>query len=331
VGPHKVLCTGEPELVPDVTELWLEIAYEGPEGRKLALELAPRSVLLVPLRSRGRTLGLVTFAMAASGRRFGPADVTLGQELGRRLALAIDNARLYRTAQQAIRARDDVLGIVAHDLRSPLNAITTSASLLLRQPTQDEQLRRHLGLIRRSSQQMERLIQDLLDVTRIEAGNLVLEQRSEDVAALVKEASDMFDDAAREKQLRLECHVEEDVPAVYADRFRVLQVLSNLLGNALKFTPAGGMVTLRAARDGGPDVRFSVSDSGPGIPEEQRAHIFDRFWQARETAHTGVGLGLSIARAVVEAHGGRIWVDSRPGEGSTFSFTLPAASHEQMH
>ncbi len=330
VGPHKVLRTGEPELVPDVTEIWLDFAYHDPEGRKLASEVAPRSVLLVPLRSRGRTFGLITFVMAASGRRFGPADFTLGQELGRRLALALDNARLYQTAQHAIHARDDVLGIVAHDLRSPLNAITTSASVLLRRPAEDEQLRRHLGLIQRSSQQMERLIQDLLDVTRLEAGNLVLEQRSEDVAALVKEASEMFDDAAREKQLRLECHVEEDVPAVYVDRFRVLQALSNLLGNALKFTPAGGSVTLRAARDG-PDVRFSVSDTGPGIPEEQRAHVFDRFWQARETARAGAGLGLSIARGVVEAHGGRIWVDSRPGVGSTFSFTLPVASHEHMH
>ncbi|MCI0673392.1 MAG: HAMP domain-containing histidine kinase, partial [Myxococcaceae bacterium] len=170
----------------------------------------------------------------------------------------------------------------------------------------------------------------LLDVSRLEAGSLTLERLSEDVASLVRKALESFQTPAQEKKLRLESAVEEGLPPVVADRRRVLQVLSNLLGNAVKFTPPGGRITLGAARTA-EDVCFSVSDTGPGIPEEQREHVFDRFWQARKTAHAGAGLGLAIARGLVEAHGGSIRVESKVGEGSRFLFTLPVAAIEPLH
>ncbi|MCI0672484.1 MAG: ATP-binding protein [Myxococcaceae bacterium] len=330
VGLHWVLRTGELDLVSEVSDFWLRSAIRSTERMRVYRELGARSLLVAPMRVRDRTFGAIAFIQSESGRHFGPDDVAFGQELALRAALALDNARLYQTAQQAIRARDDVLGVVAHDLRNPLNTIATSASLTLRTESLEEQGRRRLELITRSATQMDHLIQDLLDVTRIEAGSLAIERRSEDVASLVGEVRESFLSLAQQKQLRFECEAEDEVPPVQADRRRVLQVLSNLLGNALKFTPPGGRITLKGARVG-EDVRFSVSDSGPGIPEEQREHVFDRFWQAKETAHAGAGLGLAIAKGLVEAHGGRIWVESTPGEGSTFFFTLPIASPEQVH
>jgi PAS domain S-box-containing protein len=331
VGLHKVLRTGELELVPELNEYWVRAAVRSEGRRRVYAELGATSALITPLHLYDRTFGAITFVQGESGRRFGRQDAVFGQELTRRAALALENARLYQAAQQAIRTRDDVLGVVAHDLRSPLSTIATSASLVLRTQSLDDRGRRYLELITRSASRMEHLIQDLLDVTRLEAGNLAIESRSETAASLVEEARESMHLQAEQKQLVVESEVEDALPPVKADRRRVLQVFSNLLGNALKFTPPGGRILLRAAR-AGEDVRFSVSDTGPGIPAEQREHVFDRYWQARETAHAGAGLGLAIAKGLVEAHGGRIWVESTPGEGSTFSFTLPdAVPQEQVH
>ncbi len=330
VGIRNVLRTGELELTCDVTDVWLRAAIRNPERLHLLRGLGPKCALIAPLRARDRTFGTISLFQSESGRHFDTTDGAFAQELARRAALAIDHARLYEAAQQAIRTRDDVLGVVAHDLRSPLNTISTSASLLLRQGQAEERGTKHLELIQRTTERMDHLIQDLLDVSRLEAGSLTLERRSEDVASLVREALESFQTPAQEKKLRLESAVEEGLPPVVADRRRVLQVLSNLLGNAVKFTPPGGRITLGAARTA-EDVCFSVSDSGPGIPEEQREHVFDRFWQARETAHAGAGLGLAIARGLVEAHGGSIRVESKVGEGSTFRFTLPLATVEPLH
>ena len=212
VGLHKVLRSGELELVGEVTEYWLRAAMRGAERPHLYREMGAASVLTAPLCARGRTFGAITFVQGESGRRFTREDVAFTQELGRRAALALDNARLYQAAQQAIRARDDVLGIVAHDLRAPLNTISMSASLLLRAQPAEEQATRNLELIKRSTSQMDHLIQDLLDVTRLEAGSLGLERRSEEVASIIGEARESFLPVAQQKQLRLECEVEDDVP-----------------------------------------------------------------------------------------------------------------------
>jgi signal transduction histidine kinase len=238
-----------------------------------------------------------------------------------------ESARLAQEAQEAIRARDTMLAIVSHDLRNPLDAILMGASFLLDVgPTTvgPELLENQLRVIRRSTQRANRLIEDLLDVTRIEAGRLAIEPHSRDPAVLLAEAHETLRLPAMERSIRLEHDLPECLPAVRADPDRVVQVLCNLGANAIKFTPEGGRVTLRVEPSGS-DIRFSVADDGPGIPAEQLEHIFDRFWQADRLDRRGVGLGLAIVKGIVEAHGGRIWVESEVGAGTTFHFTIPAA------
>jgi signal transduction histidine kinase len=178
--------------------------------------------------------------------------------------------------------------------------------------------------MKRAGERMNRLVQDLLDVAKLEAGRVAISARPVAVAPLVSEASGMLAPIAAEKQLRLETVIAEGLQEVVADEGRVIQVLSNLVGNAVKFTPAGGTITIRA-EDAPGGVRFSVSDTGVGMTPDQLSQLFGQFWQANPADRRGIGLGLSIAKGIVEAHGGRIWVESQPGVGTTFHFTLSAS------
>jgi signal transduction histidine kinase len=230
-------------------------------------------------------------------------------------------------AEAAVRARDEVLRIVAHDIGNSLSAVKIHALVLERTlPAGDagSEARKRTGAIRDLTVQMDRLRQDLLDVAAIEAGRLSFEPAPMDVAEVVAEAAAALAEVAAEKGVSLSAAAAPGLPRVSADRERVLQVLANLGGNAVKFTPAGGTVTVRAERDGG-CVRVSCADTGPGISGDDLPHVFDRFWQARSTRRAGAGLGLAIAKGIVEAHGGTISAESTSGEGSTFAFTLPVA------
>ncbi len=248
----------------------------------------------------------------------------LAEERAEQIRELHDEERKARlNAEKLARTREEVLGIVAHDLRNPLNLVGTTAELLLKpglpQPNHDELL----GVMRRSVQQMNRLIQDLLEAARIAAGRLSMNLADVDVSDLLLQAEATFRRAAEER------HVQLDVAPVSAmraraDADRVQQVLGNLVGNALKFTPATGRITVSARPDGG-TVLFEVHDTGPGIDAKDLDHLFDQYWQARTNDSRGIGLGLAIAKSIVEAHGGRIWVESNPGAGSTFRFTLPVS------
>ncbi|WP_437654260.1 ATP-binding protein [Sorangium sp. So ce1182] len=293
----------------------------------LLKELGLRRYISVPLVTRGTMLGVLTIASGRDDLLYGAEDRALAEELGRRAALAIDNARLYESAQRAIRAREELVAVVSHDLKSPLATIVMNTSLLRRKlPSSEEaaDLRRPVERIQKSADRMNRLIRDLLDLAKLDGGHIRIQPVPLDVAGLLSDAIELLREEAAEKSLRLEQGVELGVDRALCDRERVLQVIANLVGNAIKFTPAGGEVALRA-QPWGREVLLSVRDTGPGIPEDQRARIFERYWQAKETAHKGTGLGLSIAKALVEVHGGRIWVESKVGEGSTFFFTLPMA------
>lgn len=322
-GRMQVLRTGQPRLFADA---------EGPQvqavlGERIVAvrEAGVRSCLLVPLTVRERTLGVLScFILDPGRRRFDERDVAAAQDLARAAALAIDHALLYQQAQRAIGARDHVLRVVAHDLRGPLNAINLGAGWLLRSPElSPERVQSHLERIQLAVSQADHLIGDLLDAARVAAGTLAVVLSPQRPAQLVAAAVEQVQLPAVERGLSLQVEVAEGLPVVQADRDRTLQVLANLLGNALKFTPAGGRITVRAMADGG-TVIFAVSDTGPGIAKAHQQHLFAPFWQARPEEKQGAGLGLSIARGLVEAQGGKLWVESEEGAGATFAFTLRA-------
>ncbi|HYW14426.1 MAG TPA: ATP-binding protein [Longimicrobium sp.] len=327
--PHpitRLYAAGEPVLLADIPdEVMAEIAG-GTRMRELAGAIGARSAMVVPLRAGERAIGGITLIAAESGRRYGAEDLALATELAHRAALAVENARLFAHAQSAIRARDEMLAVVAHDLRNPVSTIVLGADLLL-ETTPDDATRaferRHLETIKRAGMRMNRLIQDLLEVSRVVGGRLSLAPQEEEARLLMTEASAMLRPLAQARGLAFHVRAPEGLPRLRMDAPRVMQVISNLVGNAVKFTPEGGSVTLGAAWDGR-ELHVSVADTGAGISTEQLPHVFGRFWQADDADQRGLGLGLAIARGIVEAHGGRIWVQSEPGEGSTFHFTLPA-------
>jgi two-component system sensor histidine kinase/response regulator len=253
--------------------------------------------------------------------------VRLKQQADLLAELAVESARLNDEAQRATRAREDVLAVVAHDLRNPLSTILMSSVFLQEPPGDDPFLApRKLGeRIHRSAARMETLIKDLLDLAAIEAGQLAVERQPHAALSLVNDAIEMMQPLAKAKGLVLSGRIEDGQDSlVSCDRGRVLQVFSNLIGNAVKFTPAGESITVLGATEVN-GFRLTVEDSGPGIPADQLPHIFDRYWQGRATDRRGVGLGLSITAGIVAAHGGRVWVDSQLGKGSAFHFTLPRA------
>jgi signal transduction histidine kinase len=247
-----------------------------------------------------------------------------------RLGLLRNEQEARSLAEAAVHARDEVLRVVAHDLGNSLSAVSIQAMLLERTPPErrdEETIRSRTGAIRHLVSGMQRLRQDLLDVASIDAGRLSIEPGSIDLGGVVEEALELHEGLAGEKVIRLVASVAAELPRVYADRARLLQVLGNLLGNAIKFTASGGTITVSASVAEGA-LRVSVADTGSGIPAEDLPHVFDRFWKARKGNRQGAGLGLAIVRGITEAHGGRIWAESELGVGSTFHLELPPAPAE---
>jgi signal transduction histidine kinase len=253
-------------------------------------------------------------------------DITARKQAETERIELLDRERAARAkAETAVRTRDEVLAIVSHDLRNPLNTISLAVGALESTDMPPEDETRTIQVVRRAVDRMNRLIADLLDVARLEAGQkLTIQAEPVDIGAVVTETCDGQTAEAERKLVHLEGQVEDGLPAVNGDKHRLIQVLANLVGNALKFTGEGGQVTVGARRDDAGQVVVSVTDSGAGIAPEHLAQVFNPYWQARQTARLGAGLGLAIAKGIVEAHGGRIWATSTPGTGSTFAFSLPA-------
>jgi PAS domain S-box-containing protein len=260
------------------------------------------------------------------------AKVHMGETVVFSVALRdiTEQVELHKRLQRAVRVRDDTVGVVAHDLRNPVSAVKMLSHALLHLPQTQAlppEATEQLRLIREAALQMDRLIQDLLDITRAETGRLALNPQPTTTVALLEGALRTLRPLVEEARLELRMDLPSTLPNVNADPERIGQVLSNLIGNAIKFTEAGGRITVQAEEDKDA-IRVSVSDTGRGIAREQLPHIFDRYWQTAEPAirSRGAGLGLPIARGIVQAHGGRIWAESEVGKGSTFIFTLPVAS-----
>ena len=332
-GPHPLAVvrrTGTPLVVPAIDDALLARTALGEAHARAVRELGLRSAMFVPLATRDSVIGVLSY-YTDGARVYTDDDLALAGEVASRAALAIDNARLYEESRRASAARDEVLAVVSHDLRNPLSTINMCAGAILDpDPISRDGMLSMAETIHLSADWAQRIIRDLLDVTSIEAGRLALDRSPLPVSVALESARGVMQMQAEGAGIELVVREEGTLPRVDADPERVLQVLLNLLGNALKFTPAGGTVTLRAGPEldaaGEPSfVRFSVADTGPGIAPGHLPHLFDRYWQVRSTGRAGAGLGLAIAKGIVEAHGGTIEVTSALGVGTTFSFTIPVA------
>ena len=294
---------------------------------RLDSEVGATAHLTLPLLARERVLGALTLASTAEGFRFGRHELAIAEDFAARAAISIDNATLYEDAQRAVRTRDNLLAVVSHDLKNPLNTVVMASDLIndhFAEHNPDPTLIKQTAAIRRAAGRMDRLICDLLDLASIEAGQLAMDRHLTDAEVLLQEIVEFQAPLLAPKSLRLELDAEASELVMYCDKGRIQQVLGNLIGNAVKFTPAQGVIRVRV-RDQGSMLEWSVIDSGAGIKAEHLPHLFERFWQVSKAAKVGAGLGLSIAKGIVEAHGGRIRVDSTWGKGSTFSFTVPIA------
>jgi predicted ATPase/signal transduction histidine kinase/tRNA A-37 threonylcarbamoyl transferase component Bud32 len=330
-SPHpaaQALRSGEPLLLTELPDDLLRRVTVDERHMHLLRALGVETTLVLPLVSRGQALGALSLITATPGRRYGPADLALAVEVARRASAAIDKAQLYREAQDAIRLRDEFLSVASHELRTPMTSLTLSLQTLLHAAPAGKALdpKTISGLVNLAFHQGERLtrlIRDLLDVSRIETGQLRSTITTVDLDDLVREVVARFaPDFAR---ARCEVIVSSERRTIGQwDRSLLDQVVSNLLSNAIKFGP-GKPIELRTGEDAG-SAWFSATDHGIGIDPSQQRKIFERFARAVSVRHYGgLGLGLYISRKLVEAHRGRIEVDSEPGRGSTFTVTLPCA------
>ncbi len=331
-GLGRVLHTGEAELLSEVGD---SAGHEAavPRGELLA-GVGVESFMGIPMRARGRLVGAIGCAVAGSGRRFDEHDLAVAEALAHRCALAVDNAELCQAAQEGKRTREEALAVVSHDLRGPLTNILMASKTLekvlekpgLEGPSGDV-ARSSSRVVIRCATRMTRLVDDLQDFASIEAGQLSVVRAPHAPESVAREAIEAFQPVAESSGVKLASAFAPGALAVECDRDRIIQVLSNLLSNAIHASPRGGTVTVSVSETDGQAV-FSVEDAGTGIPPDELPGIFDRYRRGRSAAYKGAGLGLAIARKIVELHGGRIWAESALGRGSAFRFRLPAVRQE---
>lgn len=327
-GVARVVRTGHPEVFYEISDATLEEAIPDPELLAVARSLGITSSMCVPLSARGRVVGALTLVSAGSGRRFAADDLALAEELARRAGGAIEHASLFRDATEASRLKDEFLTTVSHELRTPLTAVLGWASLVRSRQDDAAFVSKGLETIERNARAQSLLIEELLDLSRMITGKLRLEVQPVDPGGLVESALDSIRPAAAAKGIALHAVVDPKAGPIMADPGRLLQVVSNLLSNATKFTPRGGWIRVYVRRVES-SAEVVVQDNGPGIEPEFLPHVFERFRQADGTStrrHGGLGLGLAISRSIVELHGGTIAADSEgAGRGATFTVRLPVA------
>lgn len=319
----KALTEGVSELLPEIP-LDMQLKRVTDEAdRKRILDLNLRSGMIVPLKVRGRILGMITFVASDSGRRFDDEDLAFAESLADRAALAIDNARLYRSAQLAVGLRDEFLAIASHELRTPLTALGLQTHLLRRAVagvSVPEPLSRSLDKVESQVQKLAVMVDNLLDVSRMTQSGLAVERSPIDLAAVVQAAVHRLEPQLEQARIPIEREVSSLVGTW--DAMRLEQLVTNLVSNAVKYAP-GAPLRVRLQRVGD-DAQLEVQDGGPGIAPEVVERIFERFVRGvRGDASPGLGLGLYISKQIVQAHGGSIAVESAPGQGTTFRVRLP--------
>ena len=327
--------------------LWITNRRRDDEPRVLTCERRPRgedhrggveitSQLVVPMHYDGKVIGLLALRSAGGRRAFGPSTARYGRALGDLAAVAMRRAEALQherdarvQAEDAVHTRDRVVSIVSHDLRNPLTVILGGADLLLdvipNDPQRDSE-RDQLERMRHAATTMNRLIADLLDITRLESGPLPIHFVELNITDVIDDAMNLFQAAGQQRKIMLERPASGGLPTVWGDPDRLVQMLSNLLANALKFTPQGGSIGVQAVLNKEGNVELSVHDTGSGIPAERLKHLFDRFWHVTHDHRGGLGLGLSIVRAITDAHGAQLNVESAPDHGTTFKVALKTAA-----
>jgi PAS domain S-box-containing protein len=327
-GAPSVIRTGTPELYENIGESFWEERVRNPELARITRDLEIRSLMVVPLKARTRTIGAMSLAYTReSGRHYNRTELELANDVARRAEVAIENARLYKEAQEANRLKDEFLATLSHELRTPLSAVLGWARMLAMGRLDEATARRGIEAIERNAQAQVQLVNDLLDVSRIVSGKLRLEMAPVELLPIMAAAVDSVRPAAEARQLSIEVKVDQTVGPIMGDGDRLHQVLWNLLSNAVKFTPRLGHVWV-SATSAGSHVDIQVRDTGKGIRPEFLPRVFERFSQADSgttRAHGGLGLGLAIVRHIVEMHGGSVKAESGgEGQGATFSISLPA-------
>lgn len=319
-GVARVLRTLQPESHGSDEEAPELGHYLGAEYPDALRELGARCYICVPLIAREKAIGAVTYVRGPASPRYTDRDLALAQELARRAAIAIDNSMLHRETAEAVRERDELLAIFSHDVRNLIQTIRHNVDTL-REGGDSRIDAECVTRISRAASRMKQLVDDTLDVSRVAAAGLELDLHLQEVEALVSDAVDAVWSTAKAKDVHIDAHAPSGL-RLQCDPTRLFQALVNLLDNAIRYTPSGGRVVVEAQPEQG-NVLFTVSDPGPGIPEGDLPHVFDRFWQGRNQRRAGAGLGLTIVKGVVDAHGGRIRVESAQGQGTIFRFVVP--------
>lgn len=324
-GPWRALRSGRLQLHRSVSTAWWRPVVRTSWQLRLAQRLGVRSVLAVPLIARGRTCGLILLMQAESGRAYGGEDVHLAHELGRRAALAMDNAHLLQEAQEANRAKDQFLAVLSHELRNPLTPILAGVEILRRAAPEEATVQRTVIIVERNAKLQARLVNDLLDLSRIRQGKIQLQRAPIALDSVVQAAVQAQQADAEEAGLALETHLEPGL-WVFGDADRLQQVVMNLLSNAIKFTPRGGRISVTLARHDTDKARIVVADTGVGISREMLPRLFRMFEQGEVAGKRtpGLGIGLALVKSITELHGGQVWAESAgPGKGSRFTVELP--------
>ena len=325
-GLPNVLRTGQPELYPDITDEMLVATAQDEEQLQLLRQIKYSSVIIVALVARGHVIGaLQLVATDESGQHYNEQDLKIAQELAQRAATAVDNARLYDEAQQAIAARDKFLSIAAHELKTPVTSMRGFTQLLLRQIDRKKELdparlRTMIETTEAQAAKLSRLINRLLDLSKVESGKLLLEPEPTDLALLLRQTVEAVQTTTAKHEIKL---LAPPTLLVLVDPLRFEQVLVNFLDNAIKYSPEGGLILVTLAASDPHTVSLSIKDQGVGIAPEHRASIFEPFYQAHERGYAGLGVGLYVSRQIVQLHGGQIAVTFPPEGGTCFTITIP--------
>jgi PAS domain S-box-containing protein len=329
-GVAKVLRTGMPEFFPVITQEMINALPHTPRQRELLNELNLSSVVVVPLIARGKTLGAITLAMAESKRRYTEEDVEFAQDVARRAAMAVDNARLYTESQQALALRDDFLSIASHELKTPVTSVKAFLQALEQRMSKPEQFdfKKNREYMHLSIKQVDRLgaiINDLLDITRINKGKMQYDFQILSIGPMVAEVVERM--SVSFPSHIIACKLQDLTAKVRIDALRFEQVLTNLITNAVKYSPTGSVIDISTYGED-EDVCIAIKDRGIGISQEEQELIFNRYYRTKDAISSkasGMGIGLYIASQLIDAHNGKLTVNSTPGQGSTFIITLPRA------